>query len=492
MTDFKNTNPQYKDNINNWQLVRDLIKGESALKQHDLDTVKSTTLQNSSSEILSNFKLNRQYLPQPDVQNCEAENTLRYAQYIQRASLFNAVKRTEQGMSGMVFQKGADISLPDDIEYLESDADGSEVGIEQQAQEVLNDVLETGRQGLLVDFPKTDGSVTVQQAEELGVRANIITYKAEQILDWDSIRVNAASKLSLVILLEAKLERNPDDIFSTEESEQVRVLLLNSEGNYEVRVYEDSDKFTTFEPQGKDGKPLKSIPFFFIGAVNNRPSVDPAPLIELAEVNLAHYRNSADFEESAFVVGQPTLALAGLTVQWAEKFMENGVGFGSRGGIVLPVGGSAQVLQAQPNTMPESGMTRKERQMIELGARLIQSGGGAETAEAARIKHSADASVLHIIVNNINQAYKDAIEAVQQFSTGSETDFTFKLNDNFFDHKLTAQELTAIVASWQAGAISKEVMQKKLVEGSIISTEVDLEEMNEAIDNTPSTVDFTE
>jgi len=489
MTDIKDTNEEYASNAQNWQLVRDLIKGESALKQHDLKTVQNS-VQGVEPDI-SRFRLNRQYLPQPDSRTCTPENGIRYAQYIQRASLFNAVKRTEQGMSGMVFQKGAEVELPESIEYLKSDADGSEVGIAQQAQEVLNDVLETGRQGLLVDFPERKSAVTVAEAEELAVRANIITYKAEQILDWDSVKVNAASKLSFVKLIESKCVRSEDDIFKTENVVQFRVLLINSEGNYEVRIYDELGAYTYVVPTDKDGLPLKEIPFFFVGAVNNRPSVDPAPLIELAEVNLAHYRNSADFEESAFIVGQPTLVVAGLSVSWAEQFQKDGIGFGARSGVMLPVGGSAQILQAQPNTMPENGMTRKERQMIELGARLIQSGGGAETAEAARIKHSADASVLNIIVSNINQAYRDAIQAAQQFMAGTEEDFIFALNNNFFDHKLTAPEITALVSAWQSGAISREVMQNKFIEGSIISADVDLEEMNEAISNTPVTIDFT-
>jgi len=455
MNDLSLCNSQYEQNKQNWRLIRDLIKGESALKQHDLENLNT---QSARINNLNNFKLNELYLPIPDATNCSAENLFRYAQYVQRASLFNATKRSEQGMTGMVFSRPIEAVLPASVQYLLNDADGSEVGLEQQAQEVLNDILETGREGLLVDFParSADNPVTIQDAEKLGVRSTIVMYKAETILDWDSIKVNAASKLSFVKLAETVTKRDESNIFAMVKTKQIRVLLLNSEGNYEQRIYSDSeDEYETRNPVDANGLPFKYIPFFFIGSVNNRPNVDPAPLIEIAEVNLAHYRNSADFEESTFIVGQPMLVIAGLTDAWAEKYFADGIGAGARGAVLVPEGGSANFIQVQPNSMPADGMAIKSKQMVELGARLITDGGTAQTAEAARIKHSADASVLKVIVRNMIQAYIDAIAAVLQFQSGTEEEIVFSINTNFFTSKLSAMEIQAYVAAWQAGAFDK-------------------------------------
>lgn len=494
-TNFKEPNAEYLKNSPNWQLVRDLVSGELSLKQHDLATIRTSSTTSNAQQLTSrinNFRLNEQYLPQPDAANCEALNDVRYFQYIQRASLFNATKRTEQGMAGMVFSKPLTIDLPDSIDYLKSDADGSEVGLQQQAQEVLNDILETARDGLFVDFPERPKATTKQEAKDLGIRANIVVYKAESILDWDSIKINAAMKLSFIKLLEIHVERDPIDIFKTVDVAKIRVLMLDAEGNYVQRLYDDDGNHTETTPKDKNNKPFKYIPFFFIGSVNNRPNVDPIPLIEIAEVNIAHYRNSADFEESAFIVGQPMPVITGLTKAWADDYFEDGIPYGSRAGLLLPVGGAANILQAAPNTMPESGMDRKEKQMVELGARLITNGGGAETAEAARIRHGSDASVLAVIVGNITQAYNDAIIAVLQFMTGTEEEFLFKLNEDFFSGKLTGEELTALVGGWQANAYSKAVLDSNLVSGGVIDEDVDLEEMNEAILNTPNSIDFGE
>ena len=61
MTDINSANAEYTENKPNWQLVRDLIKGESALKSHDLAIAKKTAAQ----QTINQFKLNERYLPMP-------------------------------------------------------------------------------------------------------------------------------------------------------------------------------------------------------------------------------------------------------------------------------------------------------------------------------------------------------------------------------------------------------------------------------------------
>ena len=126
------------------------------------------------------------------------------------------------------------------------------------------------------------------------------------------------------------------------------------------------------------------IPFAFIGSVNNDETVDKAPLYDIAEINVSHYRNSADYEESSFLVGQPTPAFSGLTQSWVDQNMSGGVAFGSRSAILLPENGNAMLLQAGENQMPLKGMEIKEDQMVKIGTRIIQDQSGIETAEAAK------------------------------------------------------------------------------------------------------------
>lgn len=56
------------------------------------------------------------------------------------------------------------------------------------------------------------------------------------------------------------------------------------------------------KPKGKDF--WDEIPFTFVGAQNNDETIDDPPLATLAEINLGHYRNSADYEDSVWFCGQ--------------------------------------------------------------------------------------------------------------------------------------------------------------------------------------------
>jgi len=261
-------NPEYTDNKDNWLLVRNLIKGERALKEHDLSNIKSFGL--SANQLYKTQLNGLTYLPYTS-SSTEQADINRYITYVQRASLFNATRKTEAGMSGMVYAKPSIMELPESIGYLEVNADGSGVGLTSQSVEVLNDVLEVGRCGLFVDFPVIEEELSQEEVNELQLRANIIKYRAEDIVDWGTTSYGATEKLNYVKLVESEIRRNPNNIFETECVYKYRVLMLNDLGIYEQRVYECDEEFETYIPTDYLGAPLTFIPFYFIGAVDNRP-----------------------------------------------------------------------------------------------------------------------------------------------------------------------------------------------------------------------------
>ena len=453
---------EYSNNKRNWKIVRDLIKGENVLKEYDLSTFQDKVTYGTYNMMNTARALEIAYLPYTS-SVLNDENVRRYITYVTRASLFNATVRTKQGLIGMVFSQESTCELPSDLEYLKTNADGSGIGILDQAVEGMGDLLEVARLGLFVDFPTIDGPLTYAQMDELQLRANIIKYDTEQILDWDTTSYGAAEKLTFVKLCETYTERDPDNIFSTHLCVRYRVLMI-VDGIYEQHLYNDKGELMDkFIPTDFRGQPFTFIPFFFAGSTDNRPDVDVAPLLELAELNIKHYRNSADYEESTFLVGQPVVGVIGLNQTWIKDNFPNGLTFGSREVIMLPNGSDLKLVQAEPNNMARQGMQDKEAQMVKLGAQLIDNGGSGETATAARIKHSADVSILSVLVKNLSNAYTDAIMAVQLF-TGVMSDFEFKINDNFFADSLDSQQLTALVSAWQNQAITDDQLKEQLSE----------------------------
>lgn len=428
-------------------LIRDCVAGQRAIKK------KST-----------------KYLPDPDeTEPDEAERVARYKAYLMRSVFYGVTGRTLRGLVGLVFDKDPAIEIPDLLAPVKEDATGSGTSLDQQAQATLSDVVALGRAGLLTDYPRTAAPTTRADALAGNIRPTIIRYKPEQIINWRTRTVGAKVQLALVVIREAYVIE--DDGFAETPGTQYRVLRLSPEGIYTVEIHRDIEGpglslFETYVPSDGKGLPLREIPFTFVGAEDNDPDVDRPPLLDIAELNVAHYRNSADYEESAFVVGQPTPVLAGLTKQWVDEALKGRVRFGSRAAIPLPVGGSAELLQAEPNTIAFEAMTHKEQQMIALGAKLIENTGTQQTATEATIDSVMDNSVLGTCARNVSMAYRKALNWAWLYMTGEVVDdpevIDYELSTDFAARNLTAQDRQQIVQAWVQNAITWEEMRWNL------------------------------
>ncbi|ASZ77973.1 putative structural protein, partial [Salmonella phage ST3] len=359
-----------------------------------------------------------------------------------------------------VMRKEPEINIPKELEYLLKNADGSGVGLIQHAQDTLMEIDSVGRGGLLVDAPETGAATAAEQNAGL-LNPTIAFYTTENIVNWRLTRVGSVNRVTMVVLRETWEYNEPGNEFETKYGEQYRVLDIDSDGNYRQRLFrfdaEGGAQEDVVEIYPDLGESLRGvIPFTFIGATNNDATIDDAPLLPLAELNIGHYRNSADNEESSFVVGQPTLFIypgENLTPQSFKEANPNGIKFGSRCGHNLGYGGSAQLIQAGENNLARQNMLDKEQQAIQIGAQLITPSQQI-TAESARIQRGADTSVMATIARNVSQAYTDALRWVaMMLGKPEDTEVEFQLNMDFFLQPMTAQDRAAWMADINAGLL---------------------------------------
>src|ERR1700748_1465879 len=293
------------------------------------------------------------YLPMPDAHDKGSANKERYKAYIKRAVFYNVTQRTLDGLVGEVFLRPPITEVPDELQAVIKDANGDGVSLEQQAKTALSSVLSKGRGGVFVDYPVTDGETTRQQQLDRQIRPTICFYRPEDIINWQTIKRGGKWLLSLVVLRE-RYDRIGADGFTVEVYIRYRVLKLVND-IYLQYVYEQIGNAPTIDqapggvvatgatavnsvPQvfnivGPDGQPFREIPFTFIGARDNSQKIGPMPMLPLATLNIAHFRNSADYEESIYIVGQPTPVATGLNASWVKDILKGVLKFGSRGGI---------------------------------------------------------------------------------------------------------------------------------------------------------------
>jgi len=118
------------------------------------------------------------------------------------------------------------------------------------------------------------------------------------------------------------------------------------------------------------------------------------------------------------------------------------------------------LLQANENTLPSKGMEMKERQIVQIGARLITDAGGAETAEAARIRYAGQNSKLGNIVNNVEEALEKALFFAYLFMAPpvdnyEEAGIEVEINKEFYEKTIDPQTVMADIALLDRGVIAK-------------------------------------
>ncbi|CZY10675.1 Uncharacterised protein [Enterobacter bugandensis] len=96
----------------------------------------------------------------------------------------------------MAYRKDPTMTAPEKLDYLKTNADGGGISIYQQSQQVLEDILETARHGLYVDYAKESD------------QAIILRYAPENIINWRTERINGRNQLVLVVLREVIEEKD--------------------------------------------------------------------------------------------------------------------------------------------------------------------------------------------------------------------------------------------------------------------------------------------
>lgn len=402
------------------------------------------------------------YLPCPSGKPaCDRtdEEKIRYVNYVTRAIFYNFVARTLVGFIGQIFSREVEMKVPPILDALIKDVTGDGLTLEQLAKEACAEALSVGRFGLLVDYPKGgDKPFSKAQIDNGEARPVILPYKAESIIDWDFKKVGAKWVLCYLVLVEVHEYRSEDGSFNT--CNQYRVLDFGETGNgfYRQRVWREGDTngwvaAEESEPKA-NGQKLFEIPFTFVGAINNDSKPDMPPMYDMAKINIGHYRNSADYEESVFFIGQPTFVAIGIKTKWWEDVLNKTLRFGSRHGIALEQNSDAKILQAEPNTMAKEAMDGKKEQLASMGAEFLRETSTEKTATEAAINDSSRTSAISNVAKNVSAAFQFALEWCAIFQGAPEDSVMFKLNSEFDLVRMTEAQRAQLLKEFQARVIS--------------------------------------
>jgi len=485
------THPDYDASLPSWLRARDVIAGEDAVKTGGI-----------------------KYLPRLDSQSDDE-----YDGYKSRACFFNATSRTSDGFLGLLFRRDPEVKLPDRhagvggaLRVFTDDVDLMGTSLFTFCKGVVGEILAVGRCGTLIDWVGSSASRTGQHGEE---RAYVVRYAAEDILNWQTQRINGRNVVTMIALREIVERPDTDDPFAVKLAETVRVLKLevlpDGGTRYVVEIWQvltdghraksQSSWMSNFwsgqkSSQSKTewtlvetrvplrlGKPLPLIPFVFHGPRNALPDVDKMPLADIISVNLDHYRLDADYKHGLHYTALPTAWVSGF-----DKTSELRIG-SSTAWVAETPGAVAGFLEFKGHGLStfENAQNRDERLMAVLGSRMLEDTKRVgETADAIELRQAGENSILMTLALSVSDSISQVLRWVYWWNSTeqypediSESLVLLQINTDFTAKGLTAMELTAIVSAWQAGAISQATMFDLFRKGEVLPTgRTDDEEKN--------------
>lgn len=365
------------------------------------------------------------------------EGIRRNIDYKARAKYTNFTSRTLEGLVGSVFRTPAIVELSSDLEYLILNANGAGLTLDQLTKDLVTNIISIGRHGLFVDY---------------GTQAKIVTYTAENIINWATDATGIL--VEVVLKIDAKTNKK----------------LKLEDGIYSIDIIVEDKVTSSVKPTKADGTTFDVIPFIMCGSKNNDPEVDNMPLWAIVDVSQGHYQNSADYEDLLrYCV--PTPAITAPNKSWLDEMLPSGVyTFGDGSIIPLPDNGTATLLQANENQMHAKAMESKENQLIMLGARIFTGKSGqAESTETVKIRFSSENSMLDNLVGNAESAINQCLKWCADFM-GSKGDIVFTLNKEFFDTTLSPQEITAQILLLDRGVVATSDVRNNLRKAEFIAS----------------------
>ncbi len=406
------------------------------------------------------------YLPRPEGMSGSA-----YSAYVKRASFYAVAERTLSGLAGAITRTPPILELPPRLDTMRENATFEGNSFSVLLEEVVSEVLSIGRIALVLDYPAAGAKVAEAPY--------ISTFRAEGILDWREEVVGGRKKLTYL-----RLHEDNDDL--RDEVEQHLVLTL--EPAYTIRRYHVTTQRNglginqTTEVQIDDdvvpvvnGSPLFDIPAVIISPYNLKVDVEKPPFLDLVNVNLAHYRNSADYEHSLFLTSQPTPWVAGAI---NEKNKPSTIGSGAF--WVLPEGATCGVLEITGAGIGsiKDAMEGKIAQMASLGARMVYLGKGRnETSDTASLRVKDELSLLASTVSMVEAGLLKLLRLAAEWTQpGTADQVVLRMHRDFVSSQMDAGTLTALVKAWQSGALSHDSLLWNLKKGELVDPNRSLEE----------------
>ena len=454
MDDITTRHPMLDNVLDQIRRSRNTHAGTDAIKQ---------TAPIYSNDVLST---DEEYLPK-----LNGQDKRQYNSYKKRAVFFGAMSRTVTALVGAIDRKPPEVKGADSLKEFRKDVTGTGISLDEFLKDVEEEVMISGRVVVCVDRKNSSDN-----------RPYLIWYKSEDCINWFSEQyTDFDQRLTGMIFRESYYDVDKDNKYKQIQKDQYREFTMQ-DGNVTVNIWRDKNEDETSEFGNAEkpeyvvvetytltnrGKSLGFIPCVPVVADGSPFEVPQPPLLDLVDVNLAHYRNSADYEHGMHWTALPTPVLTGLNGK------DSKISIGSGSAIILPdPQSSAMFLEfsGQGLSTIKTAMDHKEMMMSALGARMLASRMDQSTsAEVTRINYSGETASLSNVARSMSRGMTRLLKMVSQWENNKGFEnIEVHLNEDYVDTKLAGADLTALMAAYQGGAISLDSLIWNMASGELL------------------------
>lgn len=462
-----------------WRLIRDALEGERQIKDQA-----------------------RLYLPKMDGMDADE-----YEAFVSRATFFNFTGRTASALNGSIMRREPILTgFPERLKARIERVTREGQGLWEFGSFMADEVVKMGRFGILVDLPNVE-TTTPQPF--------FASYTAENILDWEIDEIDGELVLTKVVLRESSRVKTPnsptssgvprqnavaDGGYAYEPVYRVLELLQTPEGRvYRQIVYKnkatggantggveltDANIEQTIYPM-RQGKALDFIPFVLVGAFQSTWTIEKSPLIDIARLNISHYRSYAQLEHGRFFTGFPIYYVENSGIEGEDSEFR----IGSSTVWMVPPGTKAGLLELNGQGLKflSDALDQKEQQAASLGGRMmgVRTISTTESDNQLKLNERNEQSVLLKVTKSLDCAYTRALKlfAYLAGATQAETnDILVEFNKDFLFDGIGAREFRAIHSMYKDGVLPIEVVYHYLKKADVIPDWMSIEEFKSLLD----------
>lgn len=427
-----------------WQRNRDFVDGEEAVK--------------SKGEL---------YLPKVRVDDSFAE----YHAHLQRTGFFPAAFKIAQGWMGLIFRKDPTLNASPRAQLLAGLATRDGLTLDDLSAWFVRETLITNFTGALVDHPSREAfPATMSAADELrlGFRPYLARYTAENILEVKRGFIGMQIGLVHVRLLE-------------DDGKQVRELLINDAGQYEVRIHREANggfqQVERFVPK-QNGQPLSEIPFVLL---NTEDSITPTPsLLENAVgLNHQHYQLESQLAAAIHLTQAPIATITGYVPAQDDDGNEIVTTWPIEPGAVWEfpdkdVEVDWHIYEPKGQELVINKMRDLKDALSAIGHSILAPEKPApEAAETQLIRRAAENAMLADFTKRIASRIERAYSKWGVWIDGQPV--TYALNLDFVPQPMAAQQATLLSNMVTAGQLSMKTLHEALKQGELMPLDFDPE-----------------